>query len=68
MIAVVKNIPIVYLHAYENYLYEDVSGISMSLNQCKNIFIMNLLNIWMRIKLNISIHIECDYAFKTASK
>lgn len=43
MIAVVKNIPIAYLHAYENYRYEEVSGISMSLNQCRKIFMMYLL-------------------------
>jgi hypothetical protein len=43
IIAVVKNIPTVYLDAYENSLSEEVYGISMSLNQCKNIFMMYLL-------------------------
>lgn len=56
--AVVKNIPTVYLQAYENYLSEEVSGISISLNQCKNIFMMYLLKNCIKIKVIMSKAIE----------
>jgi hypothetical protein len=55
IIAVVKNIPKAYLKAYENSLSLEVSGFSISQNQCKNIFMIYLLKNCIRINATKSI-------------